>query len=374
MAVDWKLRGLQVVVAIVFTSCNIGLNFYNSWLLHAAKKEVNGTHVDQYEPGRDGPHFTFPVFYTMWHMLASVLGSLIIISFQPPETGFPNFKQFWHYRYRLIPLSMTTSIYICTNNMSLTLVSLFINQVIKSTTPFPTMVFSAIFEKKGYGWGMILSCGAIVAGTIMSIPTKSGGPADSIQGIIILMISVVVQGFKPVIQAMVMAGSASHPKLAPTVCMCYDCSLSFCFMLTYWVVMTEREPSLVYISHHPALAVTMVVAGSLMAFAFNLSNYYFIKLTSSLTTIVAANGIKVLIIGMSAIQQKLNARNWCGVALTCVTLCLYAYFSYKKYPPARLPCIKPRAPAGDVEAGGKDLKKVPILTGTVSESTPLSRK
>eukprot|EP00966_Prymnesium_polylepis_P042864 995985-Prymnesium_polylepis.1 len=75
----------------------------------------------------------------------------------------------------------------------------------------------------------------------MSIPTKSGGPADSIQGIIILMISVVVQGFKPVIQAMVMAGSASHPKLAPTVCMCYDCSLSFCFMLTYWVVMTERE-------------------------------------------------------------------------------------------------------------------------------------
>eukprot|EP00966_Prymnesium_polylepis_P186385 4320235-Prymnesium_polylepis.1 len=52
MAVDWKLRGLQVVVAIVFTSCNIGLNFYNSWLLHAAKKEVNGTHVDQYEPGR----------------------------------------------------------------------------------------------------------------------------------------------------------------------------------------------------------------------------------------------------------------------------------------------------------------------------------
>ena len=70
-------------------------------------------------------------------------------------------------------------------------------------------------------------------------------------------------------------------------------------------------------------------AGATMAFGFNLSNYFFVLLTSALTTTVAANGVKVVNIIISALRDGVSdTRNWIGVALVCASLCIFAYFSY----------------------------------------------
>ena len=41
-----------VLVSAIWLVLNISLNFVNKWAL-----------------GKDGPHFTFPCFLTMWHMV-----------------------------------------------------------------------------------------------------------------------------------------------------------------------------------------------------------------------------------------------------------------------------------------------------------------
>jgi len=51
---------VQVAVARVFTSCNIGLNFYNGWLLHAAKKKGNGLNLQLGRPPVHCFHSTLP--------------------------------------------------------------------------------------------------------------------------------------------------------------------------------------------------------------------------------------------------------------------------------------------------------------------------
>jgi len=104
-----------------------------------------------------------------------------------------------------------------------------------------------------------------------------------------------------------------------------------------------------------------------MAFGFNLSNYFFILSTSPLTTTISSNGVKVVILVISAIQDKVGApKQWCGVALASVSIMLYAYFSYasrgRPPPPLWPPFAKAPEPESDPEA-----MKVKML----NESTPL---
>eukprot|EP00966_Prymnesium_polylepis_P208086 4820065-Prymnesium_polylepis.1 len=78
-----RLNWLRLVSISGFVGLNISLNFYNAAVLKA-----------DHQPG-----FHFPIFYTMWHMLASAFGCMVLMYFTPPETGYPSFKQLWEYRY-----------------------------------------------------------------------------------------------------------------------------------------------------------------------------------------------------------------------------------------------------------------------------------
>jgi len=341
------LKGNTLLIAqgislLGFSVLNVALNFYNSWLLTVRYETVDGKEVTVEGPvAGGGPNFNFPVFYTMWHMVASVLGASVILLFvMKPETGFPSFKQFWDYKFALVVIAACTSLNIGCNNVSLTMVSLFLNQVIKATGPMPTMLFSVLFDGKKYGWGMILSCVAIVGATILAVPTSSSGPSTSGAGVIVCIISTLAASLKPVVMSIVMKGSVERPKLPATVVLFYDTFISFWFMLIYWLASAERTAVIHYIGNgNGAIAVGLIIAGASMAFMFNLCNYFFVMLTSALTTTVAANGVKVVNIVISAITTGISAtRNWIGVALVCLALVVYAYFSYaaKGKPPPNL--------------------------------------
>merc|ERR1719181_718556 len=94
--------------------------------------------------------------------------------------------------------------------------------------------------------------------------------------------------------ALVFTGSEQRPRLAPTVVLFYDCFLSGWFMLIYWLASPERQGSIEYIGARPALAIGVIAAGATMAFFFNLSAYFFVLLTSPLTSTIASNGVKVV--------------------------------------------------------------------------------
>jgi hypothetical protein len=73
-----------------------------------------------------------------------------------------------------------------------------------------------------------------------------------------------------------------------------------------------------------------------MAFAFNLSNFYFITLTTALTAAVGSSGVKVLLILVSAVQAGVtDPVSWCGIGTVIISLCVYTYLTLEnRKPPA----------------------------------------
>ena len=302
----------------------------------------------------------------MWHMVASALGVSIIMTLRPPSTGWPSFSQFWDYKYLLFLNSTCSTLNIALNNVSLTLISLFLNQVIKATAPAMTIPLSACIEGKRYGWGVILSVVVLVAGTILAVPTSnSNGVATNGAGVLLVGISAFAASLKSVVMSVAMRGTAERPKLAPTAVMFYDCGLAFFMMLIYWLASDERAASISYLGAHAGWGLGIIAAGASMAFCFNLSNYYFILSTSALTSAVTSNGVKIVILVVSAITDKVSsAQNICGIVLTSLAIISYTYFSYqaKKRPPAPLwPPLAKAAPPAEISKP---------LAG---EATPLKR-
>ena len=54
-----------------------------------------------------------------------------------------------------------------------------------------------------------------------------------------------------------------------------------------------RAASIEHLGKYPLESFLIVTAGACMAFGFNLSNYFYVKLTSAVTTTIASNGVKV---------------------------------------------------------------------------------
>lgn len=357
---EWQLLTTQVASITGFILFNIGLNEFNSWALKKPPAQ---------------PGFNFPVFYTMFHMVASCLGTTVIMCFRPPETGYPNARQFWVYKYVLILNSACSTLNISLNNVSLTLISLFLNQVIKATAPAPTLVLSAIIEGKRFTWPVIISTALIITGTVLAVPMSSDS-GTKLSGIIAAITSTFAASLKTVVMSVIMRGTAERPRLSPTAVMWYDFLLAFLMMLVYWLASAERVGSIDYIKEHPSWAVGIILGGSSMAFAFNVSNYMFVLTTSALTVVVTSNGVKVILLVISAIQDHLgSAREWSGVALTACSIIAYAFFTYRAKGKPVPPLWPPFAKAPDPEAGkGGEIDADELRKAMVSESTPLKKE
>ena len=306
---------LQVIVIAAFVACNISLNYFNSWALR----------------GGQWPGFEFPLFYTTWHMLVSAIAAMILmLTVVPPAGGLPTFRKFWEQKYALGTIGLCTTLNVGLNNWSLTLVSLFVNQVIKATAPLPTTALSYFIAKKTYSWQVVLSCVVLTVGSILANAHSmmAGNPEDrtSPVGVVLCLISLVCASLKPVVMMVIMAGTADHEKLEPMTILFYDSCIAMLLLLIFWLAdAPERAASVAYLGREPGTAIGIIAAGATMAFAFNIAVYYFVKLTSALTSTVGSNGVKIIIIIISAIQaHEYSATSWVGI--TMVVLSIVAYW------------------------------------------------
>ena len=127
----------QAVAFLCFSVFYIALNEFNPWALKAGQF----------------PGFAFPVFYSMFHMLFSSLAAwLLLYTVAPPSCGGPSLAQLREYGDGLMVIAICTALNVGLNNLSLTLVSLFINQVIKASSPLPTMVLRRCSHESGSRW------------------------------------------------------------------------------------------------------------------------------------------------------------------------------------------------------------------------------
>ena len=292
---------------------NISLNFFNDWALKPTQL----------------PGFDFPLFYTMWQMAATLIGTCIIQCIWTPAGGIPFLQEFWQYKYLLIANSLCTSLDIGFNNLSLTLISLFVNQIIKAFGLAPGMLFSTLLEGRRHGCYVLLSCAVIICGTALAVPDDMSSTAPTFSnsgtGVVVVVVVMLANGLKPVLVSLVMTGWAGRPGLPPTVVLFYDSLLSFFFLLFYWLLADERNRSLDYFNVHATWGVGILILGSTMAFIYNLSNYWYVHSTSSVTSLVTSNGTRVVILFIAAVQSNIQeTRNWVGIGVATIGLIAYA--------------------------------------------------
>lgn len=307
------------VAMTTFILANIGLTEFNSWALKA----------DEW------PGFHFSFFYTMFHALVGCAVSYgLSVCVVKPELGPPTLEQLWKYKNAMIPLAMCTVINNGLNNASLSMVSLFVNQSIKAILPLPAMILSCLLAGKRYGPPIIITVLSLCVGSVLASYYKisSSSSSSSFIGVILCSCSMLGGSARPVISMMVMKDSPTHPKLSPTVLMCYDSGLSFLMMLFLWAVSPqERSESIAYLgdSKTTAIGIMIICIGAGIAFFFNLSQFLTVKFTSALTVTIASGVVKIILLIASAMQVGLSDPiSWSGVGIVLVAIVAYSYLAY----------------------------------------------
>jgi len=299
------------VVLVTWLFLNIGLNFFN--------KEVFSERVG----------FTFPIFFTMFHMIASFFGGAILIfGFKAATVTRAHWTD---YKYRIALLSLLFVINISCNNASLVHLSLSVNQIVKSCVPIPTMILSVAFERdsngqpKSYSKGVIISLFITVLGSVLAV---YGNPEASPFGLALVIISTLAVALWSVMSAMLLGPDSGLNSINLTW---YASIISFVLLFTLWLCSSEREAASAYLSSRPGDAAVIILLGSSTAFLYNLVHFALIKVTSALTSAVAGN-IKILlviILSMIFFEKQAQPLNCVGFAVFFVGVVAYSTFTYR---------------------------------------------
>merc|ERR1711865_604124 len=266
----WKI----VIAFAIYGTLNLFLNFFNKWAMAPS-----------------GAGFSLPVFYSTWHMLMSIIGSLVLMLIKTPDSGMVSLAQFKNYKWETLTLAVCTTVNISCNNASLMLLGLFVNQVIKALSPMIVMCMSYFILKRRYGAMLIVSVIFIAVGAMMAVPFKD--PSVTVLGIVLVGTATLASSLKPVVGELLMT-SSDKAKLDPAALVFYDSCFSFVFMLIFWLsVPAEREGSIIYMREKPAMGWGIILTGSFAAFAYNMSIYNFTKLASAVAVMVTTNLLKV---------------------------------------------------------------------------------
>ena len=373
----WQLQALSFTA---FASTNICLNYYNAWALH---------------PGH-WPEFTFPILYTSAHMAAGFFASLCMLGMSTKlSEGVPSMRQLWPHRYSLLILSCCNTLAIGCNNMSLTRVSLFVNQVVKACSPMLTALFSCAIARKRYSIRVILSVCGITMGSFLSVvgsmhrksPYGSGGREDeggvdsdsksSLLGLLMVFVSLIATALKVVMMMVTMSGTPERPKLPPTVVLLCDTFLSFWMMLVFWLVLDERDASVAYLSdsHRRSTGVLVVGTGSAMAVVLLFAVYYNTALTSALSQVVGANFVKICLILGSAVQAGVTSPlSWLGITISISSISSYAYFSFTEKQNAQVPGFAPLPSASADGNDASDVKSLSLRSSSIEMPTPAATR
>ena len=164
-----------------------------------------------------------------------------------PPPSLEELKSCWK---GVLPLALCTSVNIACNNASLALVSLFVNQVIKGTTPLITVPASMVLEKKRYPWYVIASVVVLVGGAVLSLDWSGGGDTpNQLLGIMLIVIAAFATAIKPVCAAVMMSGES---KMSPVRLVFYDTLLSLPIMIAATLIFPgETARAVTYLRAKP---------------------------------------------------------------------------------------------------------------------------
>jgi drug/metabolite transporter (DMT)-like permease len=335
---------LVSLVLFVYLALNIGLNYYNNWLL---------------SPPPTGLGFPAPLFYTMCHMVASLLGSTALMACRP-ELRTLSWEQFWARKYKLGILSTLFCISIAANNLSLPHIGLSVNQVLKSCTALPVLFLAFVLEGKRYSLPKVGLIVLIVVGAVVAVPW--GTPNADGLGVALSIISTLAIAGKTSLSALLMK-DAKKDGLTPIVLVWYDSIFSILLLFIAQILMGEWYKIRQFSSDRTILTLVAMLLGSFMAFTYNFVSFKFIQMTSSVTHAIAGNLklFAVVVLPAMFIDHITSVTSWVGFGIFLAAALGYAVLEQKNM----------RAPGHNTHIAATaptDKKSVP------SEETPLRKE
>lgn len=348
---------------IVFSFLNLWLTWFNSWAV-----KPRSTTFTVPGPGWTftSGGFEFPFFYSFFHTIMSCLGSYIVLKLKGVES--PTVKEFCEYKWGLLPCAFLFTTNVGCNNASLVSVSVFINAIIKTLVPIPTMVAEFLINKIIPTWQTVLSVAVIVLGAALCVEFKSG--TSSLAGVMLVLTATVSTAVRPVFAAELMSGK-TRPKLHPAKVLFYEQTMAIGFMILFTLADFQHLTAAIqYLGgEHAGLGFFIITVGALTAFAYNLVTFYFTKAASALTMVITGTSLKVVLIVLGAFQDNIF-NNWIHILGLCIFLFGISAYSYVQYAAKQNKAAKAAASKSDVEKGRADAAS--DKSAPVTESTPLN--
>lgn len=280
---------------------NIGVTFWN-------KKALNVIRL--------------PVTLTFVHMLCNTGGAYLYIHIfkgverQPLKSG----------QYSLmIYFSLIFVSNIITGNMSLGLVSITFNQVMRALVPAVVIILSMLILGKSYSMERKLSLIPVGYGVYL---TCTGDDTATFFGLIITIIAVIFAGLKAVLSSKFLSGDL---KLHPVDLILHQAPLSAVWCLLAMAATGEWRILVHNWNQIPSLCMWYLITGA-VSFFLNVTSFYANKVTSPVTLCVCGNIKQIVVFTLSIMinHDVLTFQKIIGIALVTVGGAVYAYISTKE--------------------------------------------
>ena len=300
----------------VWFIANVVINVYNKFIL-----------------SRTGFHF--PLTLTANNKLIGWIGAILVLRFsaqgQLPslDSLLTQFKRPMVHAHGVI-----TALNIGLNNWSLVMLSITINQLIKSVVPLPTAALSILLERKSYSWHVYASMLVLVLGTALA--STAPNAEANLPGVLLCLGSVLCAAAWTVVSALLMQRGAEK---LDSVSLIFVSSPTSILCLVVLSAILESRGLAGYFrgdgvrvdgdehvdAHHDGgpgrwlehsaahaaesssphnIGLLYLLGGGLLGFSYDLIHNQFLKMTSAVTMAIMGNTKLVVLIAISMLTLE----------------------------------------------------------------------
>lgn len=264
--------------------------------------------------------FQRPFFVTGMGQLFSLLGGLALVySGCLPLRKLPNMR---FVLLKLLPIAASSTTSMFFGNYAYLYLSVAFIQILKAFTPALTLMLCVIFGLERLHWPLVLSTMLIALGTASVVMVESGTPAFSSWGLLSFLISSLAEAAR-VVGAEVLLGSSQRFNSAEALV--YVGGPTAILLLIGSFIWEDMGPT----SDAWTMLATMpwsFFAAFAMSFLVNLSCFFAIQYTSSLTFKVAGcvKNIVVVWYGVAAHNEHVSPSQMIGYLVSVAGFAMYS--------------------------------------------------
>jgi len=303
---------VQILLVIAFLMMNTMLNLYNKWLFTPVEKE--------------GAGLTAPIFATITHSVAGFITAFTLQFF--PSIYVPKevhgFKQWC----QIIAMGLFFACTIGLNNSSLVYLPLSVQQTIRSCSPVALAIAAYFIENKVYSIQQIVALIFLVGGIVLTVASNDSA---SLIGVLMAAGSVVSGALYYTFVSLNLGKTGVNMNAIDIL---LYTSVPVALILTPVFILADEYNTIEKFSdaNGSAFTVLLFLIGCILAVAYNLMTFKFIKMLSAVYLSVVANFklVLLIIVGVALLGEELSWLSAVGLSIATLAFAYYSYLEYQE--------------------------------------------